>query len=251
MRRLHLMELEDQPWFPAPARDGALAFLAFMMRLGPHGGLLAGLLEEALQRTGAERVVDLCSGGGGPILPALERLSRPVPVLLTDLYPNLAAMQRTASRSALVSFEGDPVDATRVGPERPGLRTMFNSFHHFAPPEAERILRGAVEARQPIAVFEIVERSALMMAVVLAMAALSFLLIPFMRPLRPSWLFCTYVVPLIPFTLWWDGWVSCLRVYSPAELEDLTARVGGGYRWEIRRFPVGPVRGTFLLGWPQ
>ena len=74
MRRLHLAEIEDQSWCPRPVRDAATDYLEFMIRLGNAYAPVAPLLREALRRTGARRIVDLCSGGGGPwprLLPEL------------------------------------------------------------------------------------------------------------------------------------------------------------------------------------
>ncbi len=63
-----------------------------------------------------------------------------------------------------------------------GFRTLFNSFHHFTPDDARAILRGAVGARQPIAVFEIPERK---LSVVLSTLLAPFMVLlatPFIRP---------------------------------------------------------------------
>ncbi len=66
--RLHLFELEDQPWFPGVVRDLATDYLHFVeIRLALHRPVV-GLLLEALRMTKLERVVDLCSGGSGPVL---------------------------------------------------------------------------------------------------------------------------------------------------------------------------------------
>lgn len=250
MRRLHLVELEDLPWFPAPIRDGATAFLAFAGRLGGFAPPLARRLEDALRRTGAKRIVDLCSGAAGPMVHVLKRLPGGVPVVLTDLYPNLDAFEAAARASGgQVSYVAEPVDATRVGAELPGLRTLCNAFHHFDPSSARQVLLGAVEARQPIAIFEIVDRWALPVMPLVGLT--SFLLMPFVKPRRADWLALTYVLPLIPLLLVFDGSVSCLRVYMPAELRKLTDSLGDvGYRWEIERFPVGPMRATWMLGYP-
>jgi hypothetical protein len=40
-----------------------------------------------------------------------------------------------------------------------GLRSVFNAFHHFNPREARAVLESAVQAWQPIGIFEIPERS--------------------------------------------------------------------------------------------
>jgi len=79
------------------------------------------------------------------------------------------------------------------------------------------------------------------------------LLVPFLRPFRASWLVFTYVIPIIPLFVLWDGFVSGLRVYSVSELEALVAGIGGGdYVWEAGRIQMGaqPVRATYLLGRP-
>jgi hypothetical protein len=52
----------------------------------------------------------------------------------------------------------------------------------------------------------------------------------------------------------WDGLVSCLRVYSRAELEELVRSLAAGssYRWDIGRIALGPpgVHASYLVGVP-
>ena len=65
--RLHLIELEDQPWFPATIRDLATDYLHFIeTRFALHQPAVV-LVVEVLQRSDSTHMVDLCSGGGGPI----------------------------------------------------------------------------------------------------------------------------------------------------------------------------------------
>ena len=76
------------------------------------------------------------------------------------------------------------------------------------------------------------------------------------RPLRPIWLFFTYVVPVIPVFIFWDGVVSCLRVYSPKQLEELVAPLREEfptYTWEVGRIRLGmaPAYATSLIGMPK
>ena len=75
MRRMHLVELEDLPWFPAILRDGGTAFLEFAERASGHGRRMVGPLERALDATGETRIVDLCSGGGGPAATIADELA--------------------------------------------------------------------------------------------------------------------------------------------------------------------------------
>jgi len=72
-------------------------------------------------------------------------------------------------------------------------------------------------------------------------------MVPFIRPLRFARFVWTYLLPVIPFVLFFDGVLSCLRAYSPAELREMASRVGAKkYRWDAGR--AGVV--TYLVGYP-
>ena len=80
-----------------------------------------------------------------------------------------------------------------------------------------------------------------------------FAVTPFLRPFRWEYLFFTYVVPLFPLLVVFDGVVSALRIYSAEELKELVAGLRDpGYRWDIGRFPLGsaPAQGTYVIGYP-
>lgn len=64
--RLHLFEIEDQPWCPRILRDYTTDFLQFALHVGDNYAPAAPLIEAELQAYGERRIVDLCSGGGGP-----------------------------------------------------------------------------------------------------------------------------------------------------------------------------------------
>jgi hypothetical protein len=105
--------------------------------------------------------------------------------------------------------------------------------------------------RQPIAVFELVSRDLPSLVGMLFAPLAVLLLMPTIRPMRLSWLVFTYLVPLVPLLVLWDGMVSCLRVYSPDELSSLVADLDE-YDWEIGRFSLGgPAKATYLIGKPS
>jgi hypothetical protein len=62
----------------------------------------------------------------------------------------------------------------------------------------------------------------------------SLFLVPLVRPFRLSRVLLTYLVPLIPMLVAWDGTVSALRAYTPDELLALARAVPGGeaYAWD-------------------
>lgn len=255
MKRVHCFELEDQPWFPATIRDLATDYLHFMEAALKFDGLLVPLVERALREAGTTRIVDLCSGGSGPvpgIVRALNARGVPATATLTDLYPNIPAFaQIAATTDARVTFATEPVDARAVPPSLTGLRTIFNGFHHLAPVDARSVLHAAAAARQPIAIFELSERSARTIPVVLT-PLFVWIATPFMRPFAWRRLLWTYLVPLVPLTCLWDGIVSQLRAYTVDELRDLT--VGSApMRWDVGQTPIAGGRGrlTYLIGVPD
>src|SRR2546427_8764913 len=124
--RLHLFELEDQPWFPAVVRDLATGYLHFIETTFALHRPAVSLLAETLRAAKSEQVIDLCSGGGGPILRLQEALAAEgieVRFTLTDRFPNLEAFQQTAAQShGKIGFVLEPVDARSVPARLKGVR---------------------------------------------------------------------------------------------------------------------------------
>ena len=257
--RLHLFELEDQSWFPNIVRDLATDYLEFMeTKLTLHEAVVP-LLARALRESGTTTVVDLCAGGGGPVVALsqeLETAGVSARFILTDKFPNVPALERLAHDHPRIDGDRDSVDATDVPPQLTGFRTVFNAFHHFRPEDGRAVLRSAVKARQPIGIFEIPERT---IPIVIATALLTPILVllatPFIRPFRWSRLLFTYPLPLVPLTCFWDGFVSQLRAYTPTELHSLATSLGDvEYRWEAGRVGVKAAPGahlTYLIGLPS
>jgi hypothetical protein len=175
-------------------------------------------------------------------------------VVLTDKYPNLAAWRDVrCGVGASVSFEATPVDAADVPQRLAGFRTLFTSFHHFAPDKARLVVSDAVNKEQAIGIFEYTERNWLIWGVpVILIPLFVWATTPFIRPFRWRRLLWTYLLPVVPAVALWDGFVSCLRTYSIEELRSLVEEVGGAaYRWKIGRVPsLGLSRVTYAIGLP-
>ncbi len=134
-----------------------------------------------------------------------------------------------------------------------GLRTLFNSFHHFRPDDARRILESAARDGRPIAVFELVSRTLPNLLAMLFAPLAVLLVMPFVRPRRWSWLALTYAVPAVPLLVVWDGLVSCLRSYRVDELEAMVSGIEvGDYTWRVGRIQLSPppAFATYLVGSP-
>jgi len=249
MRRVQWIEFEDLDAVPAAVRDGGTDLLDLGFdRLGFYDGV-APKLVELLARTGASRVVDLCSGGGGGTLQMLRRVRAAgigAEFVLSDLHPNEAGVARvSALGDPAVRYRAEPVDAMTGGGALDGVRTMSGALHHFPPDAVRALIAGVVARRAPLAFFDVAASPAVRrlplplapLAMVVNMAALfvaTLVATPFVRPFRLSRIALTYVVPAIPALVAWDGTVSALRAYTPEELLALAREVSGaeGYDWD-------------------
>jgi hypothetical protein len=249
MHRYQLFEFLDQDWLPARLRTALTRYLVAAYKTTPFPRLWAEIIARVLGECGETRIVDIGSGSGGPmalVRQEMEKLGQRPRVTLTDLYP--------ASSSSGIDYWPQPVDATQVPANLSGLRTLFLTFHHFAPPAAKAVLRDAFEQRQPICIFEATSRTAPAIAASLLIPLLVLLVTPFIRPVSSFQLFFTYLAPILPLMGFWDGLVSQLRTYSMAELQDFTNGFQSPhYAWECGVVDAVhvPFRTCYLIGRPR
>lgn len=256
MKRWHLFEVMDQPWCPDVVRRLTTDFMGtFLPRLRVHAPALPALIR-GLRATQATQLVDLCSGAGGPLLAYHRELEQgvghPLTVVLTDRFPDLRAADRLdAGHDSSVRYRRESIDALHTPADLPGFRTLFESFHHFRPEEARRILQDAVDRNTGIAIIEITERAPATILFLMLVSPLSvYVMTPFVKPLA-WWRFAlTYALPVTPALSIWETLVSCLRTYTDEELKTMTSSLHGTpYHWEFGRdFTKGPVR--WLVGYP-
>lgn len=270
MHRTDLVELHDHRWFPTFLRNLVTDALQALWQFGNSYGPILSHLHRGLTANGTvspAHVLDLCSGGGGPWLRLSDKLERdfqlPVRVCLTDKYPNRDAFEevraqcrlQSATRSQL-DFVSASVDVTQVPRDLNGFRTIFSSFHHFGPIDAGKILHDAVRGGQGIGVFELAQRGVKTVLVLCFTPFLVLLLTPRIRPFRWSRLIWTYLIPIVPFVIWFDGMVSCLRAYGLEELREMIDRVSKpgskqNYRWQLGEERTGFLPVTYLIGYPE
>lgn len=130
-----------------------------------------------------------------------------------------------------------------------GFRTIFAGFHHFPAELGIRILADAVAKGQGIAIFEAQARTVASTLQVLFAAPMLLLLgTPFLQPFELRRLLLTYVVPVVPACVAFDGTVSCLRTWTDEELLAMVRRVPNSARFNWRVGRRGPVR--YLIGTP-
>ncbi|WP_299437755.1 hypothetical protein [uncultured Aquimarina sp.] len=76
------------------------------------------------------------------------------------------------------------------------------------------------------------------------------LVTPFIRPFKIKRIIFTYLIPIVPLFVLWDGVVSSLRTYSVKEMNGLVENLNGteNYDWEIDKVKSGPGVVLYLLG---
>lgn len=269
MIRVQFIELHEQAWFPSSLRDDVTDAVQFGFNLLRAYEPIAPLLQNVIDRAGNGAnsrlsIVDMCSGGGGPWLELSQTLrcrnagdSAGLQIWLTDKYPNLEAFRSLSAASdcecdSCIRYYPESVDAMNVPPVLKGLRTMFTSFHHFSPEDARAILQNAVDAGESVCIFEITKRAPSAIGTIFVGVLLMFLHTPRIRPFRWSRLLWTYLIPVIPLVLLFDGIVSCLRTYRPQELREIVDKLTScQYQWEIGELAGKRAPVTYLIGYPK
>ncbi len=269
MKRIHLFEFEDLPWFPNSLRMCMTRFIVTMHKVLGSSPELAELIAKCLKYTDTPQVIDMCSGSGGPMLEVYELLKKKhgidnLKMTLSDLYPHVEAAQDiNAMGDPNLAYLTTSVDATNLDRDKKGLRTMVCSLHHMPPDVAHNILKNAKEAQQPICVFEISDNSIppiwLWWLVIPMNFMLTLFITPFIRPLTWQQILFTYLPPFpLPFLIGWDGAVSNARIYTMKDMDELLVGLESEhYIWEKGVIHGrGTIKGygtskSYLLGLPK
>jgi hypothetical protein len=255
LRRFHLFEIHDQPWCPKIVRDGLTDYLSQSETDRQTYTPVLPLIVASANQASASQVIDLCSGGGGPWIHWLASGASPSIrcVILTDKFPNTKSAGKQLP--AGLEYSQQSVDATAVPPALKGFRTLFTSFHHFSPEPAQAILRDASGQRQPIGIFEFTHRGVPALLIMLLSIVSVWITVPRIRPVKLSTLLLTYLLPVIPFVVMFDGVVSCLRTYTPEELLAMAKKSGSAnFEWKSGLIREGTTPGlpiTYLIGLPS
>jgi hypothetical protein len=260
MKRIHLFEFEDLHWFPDWIRILMTRYIMTFHNVIGTEGLLSKLVEKGLEKAQAPRIIDLCSGSGGPMLEVVKNLKTSgkfpdLKLILSDLYPDLkAAKVFNQKENESVTYLIDSLDATQVRKGLVGLRTMVSSMHHMKPEVAKRILINAKEANQPILVFEISDNSPPVFFWWLAIPfafIMTLIFTPMVRPMSWQQLVFTYLIPILPIFIAWDGAVSNARTYTLEDMEKLTEGLSDyHYNWEMGKIKGKGGNKLYLLGSP-
>ncbi|TFB06561.1 hypothetical protein CCMA1212_000489 [Trichoderma ghanense] len=257
--RLHLFEIDDQSWFPAFLRSRIQDCLTLawntntpLQPQSPARIAASALIHELGSSLPSYTFIDFCAGAGGPT-PAIQRAinshlsaqGKPaVDFVLTDLHPNVAAWEKLVEKDPRIMFEREPVDASSAPSHlihrkdgKKVLRLFNLSFHHFDDALARAILKDTVNTSHGFAIFELQDRSFANAVTVLMLGVAAIAMAPLLAWKRksPAMFFFSWIMPVLPFVLVFDGLVSCLRTRTSGEIEALLRGCGADTTlWEMR-----------------
>ena len=167
-----------------------------------------------------------------------------IPFLLTDLHPHLDAWMKVVAKSSNLSFVPQSVDATNppiavisktsqandpsaeFSSDTMIFRLYCLAFHHFNDNLARKTLKSTLETADGFAIIELQDRR---------VASLLLMLLDFffMFPVTICWfwkdplhLILTYIIPILPFILSFDGFISSLRTREFEEVLELLGNEG-------------------------
>ncbi|PVH87677.1 hypothetical protein DL98DRAFT_509882 [Cadophora sp. DSE1049] len=182
-----------------------------------------------------------------------------VQFILTDIHPHIPDWTDASKRSENLTFVSDPVDAANApaslnGADGRKIFRLYNlAFHHFEDKLGLDILRNTIETADGFGIFELQERTFSSLLTIFAMGLLMFLITPFYFWRSPGHLFFTYIIPIIPFVLVFDGYVSSLRTRSAEEVQALMKDCGASCDgWTVKSgheqhtWPTGYM--TWVIG---
>jgi len=257
VKRIHAFEFEDLTWFPQTLRNYGTDFLQFGANAFDLYKSVMPILLKGVQSSGNHTVIDIASGGGGGLVKIAEHLKNSIPhlkIILSDFYPNVAAFKRTKTKlPGVFDYIDYPVNAMDVPPQLQGFRTQFLSFHHFRLKDAKAILQNAIDNKQAIGIFEAQQRNLKNLVQRLFSPIAVLLMTPFIKPFKFDRILFTYLIPIIPMFVLWDGVISVLRTYTVTELKQMILDVNNHalFDWEVGIGKGSSTDVLYLLGIPR
>jgi hypothetical protein len=262
LKRRRMKELHESRRCPQCWRDGVTNFLAFFVIYTGVYRKAVPFVDDLLRQSGENTIVDLCSGNGLYVprfLTSLRKLApeREVQAVLTDRCPNKNSTLEIAKlENGNIRYFPEAIDAGDALRKLPGIHVMFSALHHFDEDELTALLQTAAAAGRPLAFFDYSRRNLpAELPPLLMVPFLIFLIAPLIRPFSWRQLFYIYIIPVIPFLVALDGFISRLRSYNCEELHKIIEGLGGSpdYHWQSGRFSsmLGLCAVHFIVGSPK
>ncbi|KAH7312483.1 hypothetical protein B0I35DRAFT_437114 [Stachybotrys elegans] len=257
VRRMQSMSLSNTSWFPPLLKEciqNSMAHACNMKLPGQNmsaAELAAGLLvrEFGAAALSSHTIVDFCAGGGS-MAPAIEDAVngflgaeglQPVDFVRKNLRPpGVQAVETSASSTPWRRRMPGRGNGNKV------MRLFNLAFHHLDDEAARGAIRDCIECGAGFVILELQDRT-LESFVADTLLPLGVVLVaPYYawQWSMPALFVFTWLLPVIPLVLIWDGYASSLRTREPEEVEELVSSCGAdASQWVLRS-------GSELRLWP-
>lgn len=260
MPRIQSFEFCERAGIPRWLHDSLVEIIGRGLRTSSIFQPVAPVLHALCQLVHADEILDLGSGSGEPAALLIEEMKRQglaAPrFVLSDLLPNLPELRKTASfHPDNLKIVSEPVDAAKIPRQfNQHLRTIINTFHHFPPPLACKILADAISQQRAIFIMESFPRNLYNCWALLPNVFRSYWLNP-CRTGQDRFLkaFFSYIIPLVGVCFTWDSLISIARIYNESELRKMASAAGGSsYTWVYEELPFSSLgRALLFYGYPS
>lgn len=242
MKRYSLFEFADLRWFPSILRKGLMDLLRDFIELTGVYRPVVPFLKECLSQSHQHKIIDMASGGGGPLVHLEKEINKNatqeentlIPIVLSDIYPQLESWKWIKKQHPTIDFIAQPMDITNlpITEELQGLHTFFSCLHHLEEKQIQKLLQNTMQNQQSIVIFEgATKRGIEVMAAIFLLPLAVFIRALFVRPFCVWRVIFTYFIPILPFLMAWDGTVSILRLY-PEKYWEKWATSTPSFEWK-------------------
>jgi hypothetical protein len=224
MKFPHLFEFMDFDWLPNTLRDTMREILE-CGNTKPFRPYYSWVADEALcfaQEGGLRTIVEL-GAGSAPITRhmAEDPRSDGLSLVVCDFLPDRTAYEGLEKRyPGKVRARLDPVDFSLPQHWDPKtLLVLSGTFHHIPPEARLSVLSSMVNSADHLLVFEPL-RKTLVSTLFMFGSIVPALILPLWFCTRPGrlrrFIWC-WLLPVAPLLFWWDGLVTCMRLWSDEE----------------------------------
>ncbi len=207
-------------------------YLTFFYKLFGYYKLWVPAFSEFIREVDSRKFMECCSGAGEALKLVASELDKKefedIEFLLSDIKPHPEFVKKiNQSNDLSFRYIDKAIDVTKIEDDFNYPKIFINSFHHLSVEQVEKIFKVNFDQGNEIIVMEYVRNTLMGYLSMLMGPIIVFLTLPFVVRLKhlPLMAIFTYLIPLFPLMMLWDGCVSCLHEYSEKKLTQIVRRL--------------------------
>jgi hypothetical protein len=227
MKLPHLFEFMDLKWLPASLH----ATLREILECGnarpfrPYYEWVARHVKRELVESKCKNIIEL-GAGTAPITRVLARDSslKDVTLIVCDSQPDAATytvLEKQYPRKVVARYDSVDFAKAQEWPSK-SLLVLSGACHHIPSEQRAKVLETLAKSGDRIILCEPLRKTlssvCFVFGSIVPAAVLPLWFIN--RPGRLRRFFWCWLLPVAPLMFWWDGWVSCLRMWNDKEWRD-------------------------------